>query len=112
MGESIFVAVVDTNHNTNNVRYQTYVGYSSVVFMNFHMVDCGLYRIASVTQDIWRVKDWAFDLLPLGLDSADTVGNIACLSATEAIGTVAVVCVSLYFTRLKIFAVNTNKCGW
>ena len=41
-GESIFVAVVDTNHNTKNVQYQTYVDYSSVVFMGFHMVDCGL----------------------------------------------------------------------
>ena len=25
-GEYVFVAVVDTKHNTNNVRYQTYVG--------------------------------------------------------------------------------------
>ena len=46
--DSIFVAVVDMNHNTNNGRYQTYVGYSSVVFMGFHMVDCGLYRISDV----------------------------------------------------------------
>ena len=41
-GESISVAVVDTNHKTKNVQYQTYVDYSSVVFMGFHMVDCGL----------------------------------------------------------------------
>ena len=45
-GDSIFVAVVDMNHNTNNGQYQTYVGYSSVVFIIFHMVDCGLYIIA------------------------------------------------------------------
>ena len=47
-GESIFVAVVDMNHNMKNGQYQTYVGYSSVVFMGFHIVDCGLYRIACV----------------------------------------------------------------
>ena len=47
-GESIFVAVVDKNHNTKNGQYQTYVGYSSVMFMGFHMVDCGIYRIDGV----------------------------------------------------------------
>ena len=47
-GESIFVAVVDTKHNTKNGQYQTYVGYSSVMFMVFHMFDCGICRIAGV----------------------------------------------------------------
>ena len=47
-GEYIFVTVVDTNHNKKIGRYQTYVGYSSVVFMGLHMVDCGLYRISDV----------------------------------------------------------------
>ena len=80
--------------------------------MGFHMVDCGLYRISGVAQEFWRVKDWAYNLLPLEIFSADTVGNIACLAATEDIGTVAVICVSLYFTRLKLFSVNVNICGW
>ena len=111
-GESIFVAVVDTNHNTKNGQYQTYVGYSSVVFMGFHMFDCGLIRIAGVAREFYRVKDWASDLFPLGLASADTGVNIARLAATEDIGTVAVMCVLLYFTHLKLFVVNANKCGW
>ena len=64
-GKSIFVAVVDTNHNTKNGQYQTYVGYLSVVFMGFHMVDCGLYRIYGVAREFWRVKDWAYELLLL-----------------------------------------------
>ena len=111
-GESIFVTVVDTKHNTKNGQYQTYVGYSSVVFMGFHVVDCGLYRIAGVDRDFWRVKYWASDLFPLEIASSETVGKIARLAAIEDIGTVMVVCVSLYFTRLELFAVNTNICGW
>ena len=63
IGQSIFVAVVDMSHNTKNGQYQTYVGYSSVVFMGFHMVDCGLYRIAGVAREFWKVKYWASDLL-------------------------------------------------
>ena len=48
----------------------------------------------------------------LRLASADTVGRIAHLAETEDIGTVAVMCVSLYFTRLKLFGVNGKKCDW
>ena len=55
-GKSIFLSVVGTNHNTKNGQYQTYVGYSSVVFMGFHMVDCGLYRISGVAREFWKVK--------------------------------------------------------
>ena len=76
------------------------------------MFDRGLYRFAGVAREFWRVKDWASDLLPMGLASFDTVGKIARLAATEDIGTVVVMCVLLYFTRLNIFAVNSNKCGW
>ena len=111
-GEYIFVAVVDTNHNTKNVHYQTYVSYSSVVIMGFHIVDCGLYRISGVAWEFWRVKYLAYDLLPLVLASSDTVGKIARLDATEYIGTVAVICVSLYLTCLKIFSVDAKTCVW
>ena len=110
-GEYIFVAVVDTNHNTKNVQYQTYVSYSSVVIMGFHIVDCGLYRISGVAREFWRVKDWASDLLPLEIASADTVGKITPLAATEDLGTVTFMCVLLYFTRLKLFSVNAKIFG-
>ena len=81
-GESIFVAVVDMNHNTKNFQYQTYVGYLSFVLVGFHMVDCGLYIIYGVAREFWNVKDWASDLLPLEMASAETVGNISRLAAT------------------------------
>ena len=80
--------------------------------MGFHMVDCGLYRISGVVLESRRVKYWSSDLLLLVLASADTVGKIARLAATEDIGTAAVMCVLLYFTRLKPFSVNSKKCGW
>ena len=80
--------------------------------MGFHMVGCGLYRIDCVAREFFRVKYWASDLLPLGLASYDNVGKIVRLAAREDIVTFAVMCVSLYFTRLNIFAVNAKKCGW
>ena len=70
------------------------------------------YIVAGVAWVFWRVKDWASDLLPLEIASAETMGNITRLYSTEDIGTVAFMCVSLYFTRLELFAVNTNICGW
>ena len=36
----------------------------------------------------------------------------ACLDAIEDIETVSVMCVLLYFTHLKLFSLNANKCGW
>ena len=111
-GKSIFLSVVGTNHNTKNGQYQTYVGDSSVVFMGFHMVDFRLYIIQIVDRYFWREKDWASDLFPLGLASADTVGKIVRLAATEDTGTVLFMCVSLYFTVLKLFSININKYCW
>ena len=111
-GESIFAAVVDTNHSTKNDQSQTYHGYSSVVFMGFHVVDCVLYIISGVALKFWRVKYWESELLPLGLAPAGTVVNITHLAAIEDTGTVSIMCESLFFMRLKLFAVKAKKCGW
>ena len=50
--------------------------------------------------------------MPLEIAPTYTVVKIALLAATEYIGRVAVMCVSLYFTRLKLFDINENICGW
>ena len=79
--------------------------------MGSHMVDCGLFQLGGVEHELQRIKDWAADLLPMHSASSDTVHMIASLAATEDIGTVTVMCVCLYFTHLKLFGVNSKRCG-
>ena len=55
-GRADFVAVVDTNHNFKNGRYQ-FAGYSSVMIMGIHMVDVGLFGVSGVPEEIWRLKN-------------------------------------------------------
>ena len=106
-GNQDHVGLVDTNHNTKNFRYQG-IGGSCVVIMGDHVLDPALLPLAGVAQELWRVKDWASDLVVLRLASADTVAKVATLVNEEA-GSVCSLCVTLYFMRLKLYAVNTKK---
>ena len=110
-GKAHFVALVDTNHNCKNFRYQL-MGYSCVLIMGSHPVDTGLFALAGIPQELWRVKDWASDLVVLRMASSQTVQKVAALSESEDQGTVAVMCTSLYFIRLKLFSVNCKKLGF
>ena len=106
-GQVNHVALVDTNHNTKNFRYQA-IGGSCVAIMGDHVFDPMLLSLAGVPVELWRVKDWASDLVVLRLASADTVGKLASMYREE-VGSVSVLCVTLYFMRLKLFAVNTKR---
>lgn len=106
-GNNNHVALVDTNHNTKNFRYQG-IGGSCVVIMGNHVLDPALLPLAGVAEELWRVKDWASDLVVLRLASAATVAKVATLVNEEA-GSVCTLCVTLYFMRLKLYAVNTKK---
>ena len=110
-GKAHFVALVDTNHNCKNFRYQ-FMGYSCVLIMGNHPVDTGLFVLAGIPQELWRVKDWASDLVVLRMASLQTVLKVAALSESEDQGTVAVMCISLYFIRLKLFSINCKKLGF
>lgn len=106
-GYTDHVALVDTNHNTKNFRYQG-IGGSYVVIMGDHVLDPALLPLGGVAQELWRVKDWASDLVVLRLASVATVAKVATLVDDEA-GLVCALCVTLYFMRLKLYAVNTKK---
>ena len=101
------VALDDTNHNTKNFRYQG-IGGSCVVTMGNHVLDPALLPLAGVAQELWRVKDWASDLVALRFSSTATVAKVATLVNEEA-GSVCTLRATLYFMRLKICAVNTKK---
>ena len=73
-------------------------------------LDCS--ELMVYLNNLLRVKNWALYLLVLKMVSADTVNKIANLATTEYVGTVLVMCVSLYFTRLKLFSVNEKKLGF
>jgi len=110
-GKVNFVSLVDTNHNCKNFRYQ-FLGYSCCLIMGSHMVNCNLLSLAGISEDIWRVKDWASDLVVLRMASLKTITAIAALVGTQDEGTVSVMCVSLYFLRLKLFSVNCKTLGY
>ena len=93
-GRANFVALVDTNQNCKNGRYQ-FSGYSSVMIMGVRVVDAGLFRVAGIPEEIWRVKYWASDLLVINMASAYTVNKISKLATTEDVVTVSVMCVLL-----------------
>ena len=106
-GQVNHVALVDTNHNAKNFRYQM-IGGSCVVIMGNHVLDPGLLSLALVAVELWRIKDWASDLVVSRLASAKSVAKVAMLS-NEEVGSVSVLCLTLYFIRLKLFAVNAKK---
>ena len=78
-GKAHFVALVDTNHNCKNFRYQ-FMGYSCVLIMGNHPVDTGLFVLAGIPQELWRVKDWVSDLVVLQMALLQTVQKVAALA--------------------------------
>ena len=109
-GKVNHVGLVDTNHNYKNLRYQV-IGGSSVLIMGDYVIDPQMLSMGGVAKEIWRPTDWASDLLVLRLNSADTITRLLSLS-DEDIGSVAVLAVTLYFTRLKLYAVNAKKAHY
>ena len=77
------------------------------------MLDPGLLHVANIGIDLWRIKDYASDLLVLKLASSSTVGALCNIVGTEKDSViVTVLCISLYFMRLQLYAVNCKKNGF
>ena len=106
-GNKNYAALVDTNHNTKNFRCQG-IGRSYVVIMGNHVLDTELLSLAGIAQELWRVKDWASDLVALKLASNATISKVTALVSEEG-GPVCTLCVTLYFMRFKLHVVNTKK---
>ena len=104
------MGVIDPNHNDKGFRYQ-FIGGSSAVCMEPYIVDTYLFVIAGVPIVLWRVKDFASDLLVLRLASQETVDRIYALEG-EDLGSVAVTCVTLYFVRARLLSVNAKSLNY
>ena len=64
-----------------------------------------------MSHNIWLPEDFAPDLLVLKLLSHRTIEKLGHLGDGDG-GDVDVVCVTLYFTRLCLYAVNYKEVLW
>jgi hypothetical protein len=64
--------------------------------------------LCGVAKEIRHPTDWVSDLLVLKLYTSYTVLKLLTLS-DEDIGSTAVLAITLYFTRLKLYTVNAKK---
>lgn len=66
-GNSSIVGTTDANHNIKNFRYQLIgaPGGGGVTTIGDYAIDTGLLQLAGVHHELYRVKDYASDLLVL-----------------------------------------------
>ena len=67
-----------------------------MIWLRFYVIDTELFRQDGDWVLLWRIKDFASNVLVLKLALLDTVNKL-CQLECEDEGSVAVVCVSLYF---------------
>lgn len=82
-GKENHTGSTDTNHNIKNWRYQI-IGGSGVPSIGKLAVDSDLLRLASVSEDLIRPKDFASDLLVLKLVSYETLHKLQVFLETQA----------------------------
>ena len=96
------------NHNAKILRYHIIEG-SCLPVTGIDVIGAQMLQVAGIYRDLWRPKDFAFDLLILKLASSETVKNLTDIimigEDPEAVGSL---CASPYFLRLGLYAVNTK----
>ena len=95
----------DTNHNVKSSRYQLVLGGNAVKCIGIYLIDCGLLKDAGISQDIFRPKDFASDLLVLMLCSDKTVNKIlehTCVDTHSQI----TLALTLFFMRAHLTTIN------
>ena len=93
--------------HAKNFRYMV-IGGSCVLMIGNFIMDPQLLVLAKVPVDLWRVKDWASDNLFLRLALSPILEKLVALHEEED-ASIAVLCMTLYFMRLKLFAINAKK---
>ena len=109
-GNSDTVVMTDCNHAAKNIRSQLVLG-SDIVTGGKALFDVGVLRLAGVSVDLYRVNDYASDVLVLKLCSSDTIDKLLNLVVTskEDPLNVSFVAITLYFLRTFICAYNTDN---
>ena len=63
--------------------------------------------------ELWRIDDYVSDLIVLRLVLAKILTIIFLLEEeNDNIGSLAVLCLSLYFIRLRVYAINTTDSNY
>ena len=70
------------------------------------LIDTGMVKASGIKQELWRVKDWADDLIVLKLYSSETVFEILKLKGPQDLRTIAITCLTLFFQCVHLVAVN------
>ena len=73
-----YVALVDTNHNINNLRYKLLGDFLPASF-GLYVFDLWLLNLANISQTFWRIEDYKSDAIVLQLDYYDMVQKLIAL---------------------------------
>ena len=98
------MAIINTNNNVKNSRYQI-IGGSCSAIMGFYVFDPWLLKISGFTRKIWRIQDYASDMLVLSLAYAITIEKLVNIECKDH-GKMVVKCAFLLFMREMIYGVN------
>ena len=109
-GKCQHVGITDPNHKIKNNRYQNLGGSFPSVMVGY-LFDPGLLHIAGMSHKLCLPEEFASDILVLKLVSHRTIEKLGQLCGGNG-GDVAVVCVTFYFMRLFLYAVNYTELSW
>ena len=111
-GRKNYVMLTYVNHNSKSLRYQL-CGGSCVTTIGHHVLDADLLRVAGVTNELFRVQDFASDASVLRLFSSSSIQKLSnVLSEGEkdfSAGDIGCLSLALFMVRLHLHAVNGNN---
>jgi len=103
-GEQDHLSITDPNHNVKNARYQSEIGGNAVKTIGTELIDTGMLKKV-LPLKLYRVKDFASDLLVLQLNSAESASKVLDLDNQDST-TQMTLALTLFFMRVHLFAVN------
>ena len=97
-GNTNTVVMTDCNHAAKNIQSQLVLG-SDIVTGGNALFDVGILHLAGVSIDLYRVSDYASDVVVLKLCSSETIDKLLNLVVTSKEDPLNVACmaISLYF---------------
>ena len=101
--------ITDPHHNFKIFWYHI-IGGSGCTFIGIYKIDTHLLIISHVSINLWRIIDYASDLLVLKLALYDTLCDLCENISMEEEVSVGAICVTLYFVRLLLYATNSKQC--
>ena len=111
-GTNNTVSMTDCNHVAKNLRSQLVLG-SNIVTGGDAAFDVSILQLAGVSSELYRVDDYASDVVVLKLCSSDTIFKLLKLieMGAEDPMNIAFMATSLYFLRTFICAFNNHGIG-